>query len=230
LTAYVPDRVVRVKICGVTRVEDAIACAVAGADWIGLNFHSASPRFVRPASAAAIIAALPSSVRAVGVFVDRPPAEVADIAGELGLDIVQLHGHEPPEDLILLRHLELIRAFGLDGPCAWQQVNEYLSRAIALGRAPDAVLVDAAIAGRSGGTGELISDHVLSQRPSMPRLILAGGLTPANVAERVARVQPWMVDVASGVESAPGVKDVSKAIAFVAAARSIVVQKGEKSN
>jgi phosphoribosylanthranilate isomerase len=226
----VPDRVIRVKICGVTRVEDAIACAAAGADWIGLNFHPASSRFVRPAAAESIIAALPSSVRPVGVFVDRPPAEVAEFAARLGIDIVQLHGHEPPEDLVSLRHLKLIRAFGLDGPSAWQEVSQYLARGISLGRAPDWVLIDAAIAGRSGGTGELIGDDILSRLPLMPRLILAGGLTPANVAERVARVRPWMVDVASGVESAPGIKDASQATAFVAAARSVVLEKGDKSN
>jgi phosphoribosylanthranilate isomerase len=220
-----------VKICGITRVEDAVACADAGVDWIGLNFHPASPRFVRFATAMQILAALPASVRAVGVFVDRPAAEVVEFAGELGLEIVQLHGREPAEDLVTLGHLELIRAFGLDGPSAWAEVSEYLARASSLGRPPDAVLVDAANSGRSGGTGAKIADDVLDRLPSLPRLILAGGLTPSNVAERVTRVRPWMVDVASGVESSPGVKDASKVAAFVSAARSALLsEKGDKSN
>jgi phosphoribosylanthranilate isomerase len=219
----VSDRVVRVKVCGVTRVEDAIACAAAGVDWIGLNFHPGSPRFVRPATAADILGQLPASVRAVGVFVDRPAAEVARLAGELGLEIVQLHGQEPAEDLIALAHLEVIRAFGLNGRSACDEVTAYLSLARSLGRSPDAVLIDAAVAGRSGGTGATIADDILDRLPSLPRLILAGGLTPRNVAERVARVRPWMVDVASGVECAPGIKDVLSVAAFVAAARSVAL-------
>ena len=95
--------VVGVKICGLTRVEDAVACAESGADWIGLNFHPGSPRYVAPAQAAAIIAALPPSVAAVGVFVDRPPPRWPSWRRICGLGIVQLHGQEPPEDLLALR-------------------------------------------------------------------------------------------------------------------------------
>lgn len=215
------DRVVRVKVCGITRVEDAIACAALGVDWIGINFHPGSPRFVRPEVAAEIIAALPAPVRAVGVFVDRLPSEVAMVARQLGLRIVQLHGQEPPEDLLALKHLELVRAFGLDRPAAWDGVREYLGRCVTLGRLPDAVLLDSLVAGRSGGTGATVADDVLDHLPPVPRLILAGGLTSENVAERVARAQPWMVDVASGVESAPGVKDAARIAAFVKAARSV---------
>jgi phosphoribosylanthranilate isomerase len=211
---------VRVKICGLTCVDDAMACAEAGADWIGLNFHPASPRYLEPSRAAEIIAVLPASLSVVGVFVDRPAREVADVAGRLGLEIVQLHGHEPPSDLLVLDHLQIIRAFRLKPGSVWSEVTEYLDRAKTQGRLPDAVLIDAYVAGMSGGTGATIANDVLECAPPLPRLILAGGLTPFNVAERVARVRPWMVDVASGVESSPGRKDHARVAAFIRAARA----------
>jgi phosphoribosylanthranilate isomerase len=218
----VPNPAVLVKICGLTCVEDALLCAEMGADWIGLNFHPASPRYVERRIAADIIDALPDTMTVVGVFVDRPPLEVAEVAGRLGLDVVQLHGHEPPEDLPRLRPLRVIRAFRLGHPSAWAEVQDYLARADGLGRPPDAVLVDAYLAGQPGGTGLSIEDEILECRPPLPRLILAGGLTPRNVADRVARVRPWMVDVASGVESAPGRKDPDLVATFLRAARGVV--------
>jgi phosphoribosylanthranilate isomerase len=215
---------VRVKICGLTCVEDAVACAELGADWIGLNFHPQSPRRVAPGVAAEVVAALPDSTAAVGVFVDRPAVEVAETADRVGLRIVQLHGREPPEDLLVLDRFRIIRAFRLDGPAGWETVIRYLDRAEALGRRPDEVLIDAFVPGQCGGTGSTISREILDRRParSLPRLILAGGLTPHNVAERIARVRPWMVDVASGVESAPGRKDRAAVAAFIRAAREAV--------
>jgi phosphoribosylanthranilate isomerase len=215
--------VVRVKICGVTSVDDAVACARLGADWIGINFHSGSPRYVEPEEAAAIVAALPASARAVGVFVDRAANEVARLANRLGIGIVQLHGQEPPEDLVELGSFQIVRAFRLDRASDWGAVTEYLGRAVKLGRAPDAVLIDARVPGQMGGTGALIADDVLDAIPPLPRLILAGGLTPENVEERAARAQPWMVDVASGVESSPGRKDLDRARAFIRAARGVRV-------
>ena len=206
------------KICGLTCVEDAVACAEIGADWIGLNFHPLSVRYVAPEVAASIITALPDSVDPVGVFVDRPPTEVAGLAERLGLGIVQLHGQEPPEDLVVLEHLRVIRAFRLRSTADWDRVSDYLMRADALGRPLHSVLVDAYVANQPGGTGALIAAAILDHRPPLPRLILAGGLTPGNVAERVGRVRPWMVDVASGVESAPGRKDLAAVAAFVRAA------------
>jgi phosphoribosylanthranilate isomerase len=211
---------IKVKVCGLTRVSDALACAEAGADWIGLNFHPASPRRVDLARAAEIVAALPAPVEAVGLFVDRPPAEVADIAGRLGLRIVQLHGDEPPEDLVLLRHITTIRAFRLGDLAAVGRMSSYLDRCRALGRLPDAVLIDAYVPGQAGGTGHTIAADLLDALPPLPRLILAGGLTPENVAARIGRVRPWMVDVAGGVESAPGCKDHARVAAFVRSVRS----------
>jgi len=210
-----------VKICGVTRLDDALACASAGADWIGLNLYPGSPRFVPEAEAALIVAALPPSVCAVGIFVDRSPVEVADVATRLGLTIVQLHGHEPPEDLAELDRLQVIRAFRLEQADSWVEVNRYLDRAQALGRSPDAVLIDSYRSGQAGGTGATIADELLDGIPPLPRLILAGGLNPRNVAARVARVRPWMVDVASGVETAPGRKDLALVASFISAARSV---------
>jgi phosphoribosylanthranilate isomerase len=216
----VPHPEVLVKICGVTRVEDALACAELGADWIGLNFHRPSPRSVDPEVAAAIVEVLHHRVTIVGVFVDRPVAEVAALADRLGLDVVQLHGQEPPEDLCALERFRVIRAFRLRTVAGWRIVTDYLARAEALGHPPEGVLVDAYVPGLSGGTGTAIDASTLDAAPALPRLILAGGLSPANVAERIARIRPWMVDVASGVESAPGRKDPAAVAAFISAVRS----------
>jgi phosphoribosylanthranilate isomerase len=210
---------IRVKICGLTRVDQAVACAELGVDWIGLNFHPASPRYVQPDQAAAIVASLPPSVSPVGVFVDRPVAEVAEIASRTGLAVVQLHGRESPEVVGLLRPLRVVKAFRLESHAAWARVVDYLAQAATLGCVPDAVLIDSYVAGKLGGTGQTIDDGILDGRPPLDHLILAGGLTPDNVAEHVRRVRPWMVDVASGVESAPGCKDLNKVAAFVRAVK-----------
>jgi phosphoribosylanthranilate isomerase len=210
---------VRIKVCGLTDAAEAVACATAGAHWIGLNFHPASPRSVDPARAAEIRASLPSTVEVVGVFVNRPPGEVAAVAARVGLRIVQLHGDEPVEDLRELGHLQVVRAFRVRDRAGLDAASAYLARAEALGRPLDAVLVDAYVPGQAGGTGRLIEDDLLGFLPSHPRLILAGGLTPENVAGRIAQAAPcpWMVDVASGVESAPGRKDPARVAAFVRA-------------
>ena len=215
-----PDpRHVRIKICGLTSVSEALDCARAGADWLGLNFHPRSPRRIDSGLAAEIIASLPPSCEAVGLFVDRPPDEVAEVAARLGLSIVQLHGDEPPEDLLALSHLKIVRAFRLSDRDAVARMTAYLQHADELGRAPDAVLIDAYVKGQSGGTGHAIAWELLHEVPPLPHLILAGGLTPENVAERVAKVRPWMVDVASGVEASPGRKDPNRVAEFIRALR-----------
>jgi phosphoribosylanthranilate isomerase len=210
----------RIKICGLTQVDEAVACLSAGADWIGLNFHAHSPRFVTLARGAEIVAALPSPSRAVGLFVDRPASEVADVAAAVGLSVVQLHGNEPPEYLRALDHLWIIKAFRLGRAADVGAMSDYLVQAGQIGRMPDAVLIDAQVDGLVGGTGTLVADALLPLLPAFPRLILAGGLTPENVAERLLRVRPWMADVASGVESSPGRKDLAKVRSFIHAARS----------
>jgi phosphoribosylanthranilate isomerase len=203
-----------------TSIDEAVACADLGADWIGLNFHPPSPRYVEPARAESIVAKLPASASPVGVFADRPAAEVAEIASRVGLKIVQLHGQESPEVLSALAPLRVIKAFRLDGYSAWVGVVDYLAQAAARGCAPYAVLIDTYVAGKPGGTGKTIDEDFLAGRPPVSRLILAGGLTSENVADHIRRVRPWMVDVASGVESAPGCKDLAKVAAFVQAART----------
>jgi phosphoribosylanthranilate isomerase len=217
-----PSPEVLVKICGLTCVEDALACAELGADWIGLNFHPPSPRCVDPSRAESILAALPGHVTAVGVFVDRPAGAVAEVADRLGLDVVQLHGNESPEDVAALGRFKVIRAFRLRTAEGWTIVAEFLARTEALGRPPHGVLVDADVPGVAGGTGVTVDASVLDAVPPLPRLILAGGLTAENVGDRIRRVRPWMVDVASGVESAPGRKDSARVAAFIQAVRAAV--------
>jgi phosphoribosylanthranilate isomerase len=211
---------VRIKICGLTQVDEAVACLNAGADWVGLNFHVRSPRHLDLERAAEIVAALPQPSQAVGLFVDRSALEVASVARSLGLSVVQLHGNEPPQDLLLLEHLWIIRAFRLASAADVHRMSDYLTLADKLGRPPDAVLVDAFVSGEMGGTGTLVADDLLPLLPPLPHLILAGGLTPDNVTERIARVRPWMVDVATGVESSPGRKDPQKVRNFIHAVRS----------
>lgn len=211
----------RIKICGLTRVEDALMAAEAGADWIGLNFHPPSPRFIEPAIAREIVRALPEPTSPVGLFVNSPPGQVAETAVQLGLKIVQLHGQEPPEDLLELSHLTIVRAFRLNDLSSIDAMIGYLNRSAELGRSPDAILVDGYVAGTPGGTGVVIADHLLERLPSLPRLILAGGLTAENVADRVRKISPWMVDVASGVESTPGRKDSAKVKAFIETIRAV---------
>jgi phosphoribosylanthranilate isomerase len=213
-----------VKICGITTVEDALTAASAGADFIGLNFYAASPRAVACEQARKIARALPAGVEAVGLFVNAEQLEIQNHCRRAGIRTVQLHGDEPPELVAELEEFAVIRAFrcGNDGlgPLA-----EYLQRCGRSGRIPDYVLIDARRAGRYGGTGQSPPWDVVARdyrRGMWPPLLLAGGLTPANVAEAIARVRPWGVDTASGVESAPGRKDAEMVRAFVRAARDAV--------
>jgi phosphoribosylanthranilate isomerase len=212
---------VRIKVCGLTSLSDALGCARAGVDWVGLNFHPASPRCIDPSLAAEIVSELPGTTEPVGLFVDRPPHEVAALAERVGLSIVQLHGNEPPSDLVSLGHLRIVRAFRLADSASVARMTTFLQEAAALGRLPDAVLIDAYVPGQPGGTGATIAWELLDRLPPLPHLILAGGLTPENVGERIARVRPWMVDVASGVESAPGRKDLARVDAFIEGVRRL---------
>ena len=210
----------KIKVCGLTTPADAIACVEAGVDWVGVNFHPGSPRFVDREQAVVIRHALAGRVGAVGLFVDRPAAEVVATAEAVGLDAVQLHGEEPPEFLAGLRGLRVVKAFRLKDAGSFDAMRLYLDRCEELGHPPYAILVDAFVPGLSGGTGVAIAEGLLASIPRHPRLILAGGLTPENVAGRAGRVGPWMVDVASGVESSPGRKCPERIGAFVAAVRT----------
>lgn len=209
---------VRIKICGVTTPDAARQAADAGADAVGLNFYPQSPRYVPPARAAGLVRALPAFTAPVGVFVGTPMRQACAVAFQLGLRALQTYDDAPPdEDPFPFAH---VPAFRVKDATDLERIVSFVRAATAAGRAPAAVLVDAHVAGAMGGTGHRAPWELLAGwNPGAP-LILAGGLTPDNVAEAVARVRPWGVDVASGVESAPGVKDPDKVARFVKNVRS----------
>jgi len=209
----------RVKICGITSVDDAqIACA-AGADAIGLNFYSGSPRYCHPDRAKAIAASVPGVCK-VGVFVNASAEEICQIAENVRLDLVQLHGDETPELLRSIRPLGVVRAFRVSDDLS--SASEYLRQCHALMCVPRMLLVDAAKPGQYGGTGDTLDWNWLGRNRvhlgGLP-LVLAGGLNAENVATAIDAARPWGVDTASGVESSPGQKSPARVRAFVAAAR-----------
>lgn len=200
---------VRVKICGVTHPDDLLAACDAGADAVGLNFHPPSPRYVNDERARALLERLSPFVEAVGVFVSRPVAEARAFLATLGrIHTVQMHGH------LEAAGGAYVPAFAPRSAADLEAIDAFLR-----GCRPLAVLVDGHAAGLHGGTGNTAPwDLLAGWRPSVP-LILAGGLTPENVAEAVRRVRPYAVDVAGGVESSPGRKDADKVRRFVDAAK-----------
>lgn len=212
----------RIKICGVTNVDDALDAAAAGADAIGLNFYRGSKRFIDVPTAESIDVSLPAGVKRIGVFVNAEAGQIAAVAEKVRLSCVQLHGDERPEFLAELPHsLVVIRAFRC-GDQGLAPLRSYLADCRALGRMPDAILVDADAGKQFGGTGRpaewkriALERELIAETP----LILGGGLTPTNVADAIASVRPDGVDVASGVEREPGRKDAALVRQFVAAAR-----------
>jgi phosphoribosylanthranilate isomerase len=200
---------VRVKICGVTRIEDALAAVRAGAWAIGLNFSPRSPRCVSVETAAAIVAVLPPAVLVVGVFVDQPRAYVAEVARTVGLRALQFHGNEAAADCIGWS-MPVIKAI---------RVRDRETVAAAPAYPVDFILLDAYVEGHAGGTGRQFAWE-WAMACDRSRLILAGGLTPDNVAEAVRTVRPHAVDVASGVERSPGVKDAERMTRFIANAQT----------
>jgi len=211
----------RIKICGITTVDDGLAAALAGADALGLNFYAKSPRHVEPDEARRIVEALPPGVVKVGLFVNASEPEVCRTFDELGLDLVQLHGDEPPEFLARLGGRPVMRAFRV-GDEGLGPVAEYLDQCRRLDSLPRLTLVDARVEGAYGGTGR-VADWTLVGRYPMhdwhPPLVLAGGLGPENVGEAIRAVRPAAVDTASGVESSPRRKDRARVTQFVEAAR-----------
>lgn len=210
---------VRVKICGVTTPADAVAAADAGAEAVGLNFYPQSPRHLDPRSAADLIRALPAFTAPVGVFVGTPMRQATAIAFQLGLRGIQTYTDAPqPDDPFPFAFLPAFRVKDRDSLDA---IRRFVDAMKVIDRPPAAVLVDSFVAGQMGGTGHVAPWELLAGfDPGVP-LVLAGGLTPDNVAEAVRTVRPWGVDVASGVESAPGRKDAGKVRAFVAAVKSV---------
>lgn len=205
---------VKVKICGLTRVADAVAAAEAGADLIGLMFYARSPRCVSLAQAAEISRALPPEVLRVGVFVNPEPDEVFAAMQAGGLTMLQFHGDEPPE---------FCPQFGLMTMKAFR-VRDAASLAVLPDYPTAAWLLDAWSPAARGGTGERFDWELATAAKAHGRpIFLAGGLTPANVAAAVQQVQPFGVDVSSGVESAPGLKDAGLMRAFITAAKAAAV-------
>ncbi len=212
-----------IKICGIRDVETTQAAARAGADAIGLNFYSNSPRVVAPDVAAEIVGSLPSGVEPVGVFVNHSLDEVRAISRECGLRTIQLHGDETPEVVAdLARDFQVIRAFRV-GDDGLKQIDQYLAACRRLGALPWACLIDAKVPGSYGGTGQVAPWEMIRREyksVDWPPLILAGGLRPETVAQAVAAVVPWGVDVAGGVESSVACKDTAMVRQFVLNAKT----------
>lgn len=199
-----------VKICGITSLADALAAVDAGADALGFNFYRRSPRYILPETAREITNHLPQPVLKVGVFVNEDVESVAHIVAEARLSAIQLHGDESPEYCHKLAGQYVIKVFRAGDDFA---VDAY---------AVDAIMFDTKDDLLRGGTGRVF-DWSLAHRPeiSQPRLFLAGGLSPENVAEAIATVRPYAVDACSSLEISPGRKDHARMRAFVAAARSV---------
>lgn len=199
-----------IKICGITTVADAVATVRLGASAIGLNFVPSSRRRVDVATARAIADAVRGKVLVVGVIADLAVDEARALVEDARLDCLQLHGDEPPDALTPLL------------PHAYKalRIGDASDVARARAYAGDYLLVDAKVPGALGGTGHAFDWSLVTELAGERRLTLAGGLHPGNVAEAIRRVRPWCVDVAGGVESAPGVKDLALVEAFVRAAQT----------
>ena len=206
-----PPRVdVKVKICGITNLEDGRAAVQSGADALGFVFCDTSPRRVSIETAGAITRALPEGLTKVGVFVNAPPATVTRAIRECGLNLLQFHGDETP-DYCLQFGVKSMKAFRMRDQESLTALPRYQT---------EAWLLDAYSPERLGGTGEAFNwDLAIAARQLGRPIFLAGGLTPENVGEAVRRVQPYGVDFSSGVEVAPGRKDLEKVRAFIRAAK-----------
>lgn len=201
---------VRSKICGITRVEDALAAAAAGADAIGLVFYAKSPRAVSVQQAREIIAALPPFVTTVGLFVNASRCELSEILEAVPLDLLQFHGDETPAE-----------CEGYNRP--WIKAlrvrpGDDLEASCKLYAKASGILLDTYVAGVPGGTGEAFDWSLVPDHLSKP-IILAGGLSPDNVAAAIAQVRPYAVDVSGGVEQSKGIKDAARIEAFIDAVR-----------
>lgn len=199
-----------VKICGITNPRDAAVAVEAGADWLGFVFYPPSPRYIEPAAARLITDDLPDHVQAVGVFVNEPNEQLRRIAEAAGLDILQVHGDESPEQLAELAEWQVIKALALRGSADLSRLQAFAGLPLLLDTpTPD-----------YGGSGQVGDWNLAAEAARRHAVILAGGLTPDNVGAAIAAVRPAGVDVSSGVEASKGRKDHDKVRAFVAAARA----------
>jgi phosphoribosylanthranilate isomerase len=202
---------VRTKICGITRVEDALACAGYGADAIGLVFYSPSPRHASTAQAQEIVRALPPFVTTVALFVNPAVEEVEAVLRAVRPDLLQFHGDEPPEFCrqFAVPWLKAVRVK------AGLNLVEYATRY----REAKGLLLDAFVEGQAGGTGQSFDWTLIPADLPVP-VVLSGGLTPDNVEIAIRQVKPWAVDVSSGVEAAKGIKSEAKIAAFMQGVRN----------
>jgi phosphoribosylanthranilate isomerase len=202
---------IKIKICGIKTLQDALAAVSAGADMLGFNFYPKSPRCIDVGTCRWIMSTMRKygQIKYVGVFVNAPAEEVRATMDTCGLSLAQLHGDETPEMMHSLngKAFKAFRGFPVN--------LEDFAR-----EETPALLVDASVKGAYGGTGMMADWNGAAELARQYQILLAGGLTPGNVAEAVRRVNPWGVDVASGVESVPGLKDPKKMKAFVQAVRS----------
>ena len=214
------------KICGFTNQETAIAAVDSGANAVGLNFYQPSTRYVEPSVAKHICDAVGGNAMRIGLFVNEPIGSIRETVQSVGLDAIQLHGDEDAAEVVrVIRELPtkgVIKAFNVDERGLGHVVS-FLSDCAKLGVVPWAILLDASVAGERGGTGHVAPWATIQHQydESWPDLILAGGLNVNNVAEAINTVQPWGIDVASGVESSRGVKDASLIEEFLSVSRKL---------
>lgn len=205
---------IRVKICGITNWADAELAVDAGASLIGLNFWKESPRYIPPAHAIEIVRRLPRRVQAVGVFVDEPAEIVSSIAQQLNLNAVQLHGGESTETVInVAASFPVIKAFTV--------ASDFKPAILADFRAAAMFLLDGSSKGKRGGTGKTFDWQIARRAARYGPILLAGGITPENVAEAIRVAQPFGIDVCSGVEVKPGQKDPARVRALIEIVRMI---------
>jgi|SRR5580765_136358 len=205
----------KVKICGITNLEDALVSVELGADALGFNFYEMSPRYITPQKASQIVKELPDSTTKVGVFVNMKEARVDEFVGLLGLAAIQLHGDEDSDfvkELKRYTNAKVIKAFRVGRGFNPNEVVDF---------DVDAILLDAYSPNQYGGTGDSFDWHTAQEVKQFTKeLYLAGGLAPENVSEAIKTVGPDFVDVASGVESEPGKKDPKKVAAFITNAKN----------
>ncbi len=201
---------VRVKICGITNLEDALFAAECGADALGFIFFQKSPRYMEPKKVGEIVAALPPFITPVGVFVNEASEEIDRTVQKAGIQAIQLHGDEPPEACESQR-VPVIRAIRVDEGFDTAMMNQF---------PVDTFHLDTAIKGTYGGTGQTFDWKYAKQAKQFGRIVLSGGLNTENVFGAIREVEPYAVDCSSGVESEPGKKDHRKVAEFLAVARS----------
>lgn len=207
-----------IKICGITNIEDARAAVAAGADALGFNFYKPSPRYIAPPAARDIIEQLPSSILTVGVFVDEGSPETAKkIASEAGVTAFQLHGDESPAYCRELADRYVIKTLTVAGDFDIQMVEGY-----ARARDVNAIMLDTRDNSLRGGTGRVFDWSIaIEVNKVVPKLFLAGGLSPENITEAIELVRPYAVDACSALEDIPGIKNHERMRAFVELARSV---------